>query len=99
MKTTFILCLAALLAPGCARFRTVQLDRSYEDGILLREVKTTTTVYTFMDSDSQLGKLETEQDDANQVTKVGSLGQTSTSESVDKIAEGITTGIMKAMAP
>lgn len=86
---------------GCASFKTTQYDTSYDDaGKPLRTVKTVTRASTLFDSDSQLANLETTQDvetGQTQSTKVGSLNQKSTSDSIDKIAEIIGRGLIQAL--
>lgn len=78
MKHALIIAVLAVLATGCARFSTKQIDVSYdENGNKIREIQTKAQAYTLIQSSSELANWEASQDNQAQGAKVGSLNQAS----------------------
>ncbi len=75
MKKLSLICAAAILS-GCAHYKTVQQDISYDiKGAPTRQIETTVTATTLFDSSSSLAKFRANQTDKSQGTSVGSLEQ------------------------
>ena len=75
MKSVAVL--SVLVLTGCANFTTKQIDRSYEEGKLVREIITQASATTLIESKSELSKFKASQTDKTQSATVGSLGQES----------------------
>lgn len=71
------------LGVGCARFRTIQKDISYdEQGNKAREVVTKASAVTFFDADSQLANWKASQDEGQQGAEVGTLNQSTSGTNI-----------------
>jgi hypothetical protein len=75
---TILICLS-FAGTGCSRFGTVQVDKSYENGKLVRVIKTRVGANTVFDGKSELAKFSASQTDKTQSAKVGSLNNSSSS--------------------
>jgi hypothetical protein len=98
------LCGVVLVGSGCARFKTKQVDSSYEDkdNVPHRTITTTVTASTFFASTSELSKFKASQTDKTQSASVGSLNQVSDGTNavalVDKITGAVVGAAIKAAA-
>lgn len=72
MKYSLLIC---LVLTGCANFSTKQVDRSYEEGKLVREIITQASATTVIESKSELAKFKATQTDKSQSASVGALNQ------------------------
>ena len=102
MKT--LIALATLIAlTGCARFKTIQTDTSYEQGKPVRSITTKATSTTFFDSKSALASFKASQTDKTQSASVGSLNQetsgTNATALVEKITGAVVEAAIKAVTP
>ena len=95
MKRAAIFILIVLGLSGCARFRTVQTDVSYDNAKTpTREITTKVTAYTFFTASSELTKFRATNTDKTQSASVGSLGQESTGTNLlNAISAGIGTAL------
>lgn len=93
---------------GCARYKTVQKDYSYEYNeknnrvYAVRKINTKVAVGTFADSKSQLASSKTTQTDKTQGAVLGGLNQsseitTNMTQIIGSVVEGAVKGIMGAM--
>lgn len=72
--------LPILLLSGCAQFRTIQTDVSYDNkGSPQRTITTRVSAATFLDAKSALTSFKANQTDKTQAANVGSLSQESQS--------------------
>ncbi len=62
---------------GCAQFSTTQIDNSYENGKISRQITTRVSANTFWDGKSELAKFSATQNDKSQGAKVGNLSAAS----------------------
>ncbi len=97
MKRLAVLCVL-LLAPGCARFTTTQLDTRFAEGQPAGTIKTKVSCMTFFDSKSTLANFKASQTEKTQSASVGSLSQESNSTNAVAILDGIAK-IMQAVRP
>lgn len=93
MKFTII---AALLLTGCANFRTVQTDISYENGLPSREITTKASATTVIAGKSALSNFKASQTDKTQSANVGALTQESDSE---KLVRAVIDQAIKSSIP
>jgi hypothetical protein len=85
----FSMLVIPFLPTGCARFKTVQTDMSYENGTPIREITTKATSTTFFDSDSALASFKATQTDKTQSASVGSLNQQSSGSNTVVVLEAV----------
>jgi len=74
-KILSILLILSFAFIGCARFKTIQTDTSYEQGIKARTITTKASSTTFFDSKSALTAFKASQTDKSQSASVGTLNQ------------------------
>ena len=80
----FLLPFALLL--GCARFATTQTDYSYEQGQIVRQVRTKATAHTFFAARSSLANWKASQTDKTQGASVGQLDQQASAIDTNTVA-------------
>lgn len=93
-----LLPLIALALCGCAGFRTTQIDYSYENGKLVRKIKTKASANTFFEAKSSLATWKATQTDKSQGATVGGLSQEATGSNVVSMAEAIARGVAEGAA-
>ena len=93
-------CFGLALCSGCARFSTVQVDRTYgTNGEPARVIETRAGAYTLWAGDSALANWQATQTDKTQSAKVGTLNQrtevlnTNSAAVVKAIGEGVVEGL------
>lgn len=96
-RNILLLLLAGLA--GCARFSTVQTDRSYTDacGNEVREITTKAKATTFFDARSALANFKATQTDKSQSASVGALNQEAYGTNVAKLVEAVATGVVQGL--
>lgn len=85
MKRTIAVIVIALALCGCARFSSVQVDTSYEKGLISRSISTKTKARTVFSSKSDLSRYRATTTDKTQSLGIGSLSQESPTNNLDVI--------------
>jgi hypothetical protein len=89
--------MAALALVGCARFKTIQTDTSYDSkGNPSRAITTKATSTTFFDSKSSLTTFKANQTDKTQSASVGSLNQESNGTNAVDLVSRVSAAVVSA---
>jgi hypothetical protein len=92
-KSLILVVLAAVLAwivAGCASYRTIQEDTSYDEaGNPIRKITTTVKVGTFCDSNSALATSKATNTDKSQSSELGGLSQSTSASNIVLVLQAI----------
>ena len=92
-KSLLAVVIAAVLVwtvAGCASYKTVQEDTSYDElGQAIRKITTTVKVGTFCDSNSALATSKATNTDKSQTSELGGLSQSSSASNVVLVLQAI----------